>query len=106
LRRIIETTLLWTTTTPQQPPEWSLMDTMLVGYHRIHRSDDTRLPVELDRITHPFLDLSAERYALCEEYYKFNDDVKSVEVLRRGAENIMSADAPERTRKRTQDISL
>ena len=53
-----------------------------------------------------FADLTAERYALCEEYYKLKDDVKSVEFLRRSAENIMSADAPEREPKRTQDISL
>ena len=53
-----------------------------------------------------FVALIAERYALCEEYYKLKDDVKNVEVLRRGAENIMSADAPEREPKRVQDISL
>ncbi|MDL2327947.1 MobA/MobL family protein [Ruminococcaceae bacterium OttesenSCG-928-A11] len=33
--------------------------------------------------------LLAQRYAHVEEYYKLKDDVHSVEILRRGAENIM-----------------
>jgi hypothetical protein len=42
------------------------------------------------------LELTTERYALYEEYYKLKDDVKSVEVIR----HLMSADAPERGTKR------
>jgi hypothetical protein len=33
--------------------------------------------------------LTAEKYALCDEYYQLDDDLKNVEALRRGAENIM-----------------
>jgi hypothetical protein len=51
-------------------------------------------------------ELTAERYSLCEEYYKLKDDVKSVEVLRRSAESIMNNDVQERIPTRTKDISL
>ena len=50
--------------------------------------------------------LLAERYALVDDYYKLNDDLKNVETLRRGTDNIMSADAPEQTRTWKKDISL
>ena len=50
--------------------------------------------------------LTAERYALVEEYYKLKDDVKNVETLRRSAMNIMSQEAPEQTLRRSQDLSL
>ena len=60
----------------------------------------------LGRYAQELAALTAERYALCEEYYKLKDDVKSVEYLRRGAENIMNNETPEQTRTRTQDISL
>ena len=46
------------------------------------------------------------RYSLCEEYYKLKDEVKSVEFMRRNAEKIMGEDAPERTRRRAQDLGL
>ena len=33
--------------------------------------------------------LTAERFSLCEDYYHLKDETRSVEVLRKGAENIM-----------------
>jgi hypothetical protein len=38
--------------------------------------------------------------------YKLRDDVKSVEVLRRGAENLMRDISPEQTWARKRDLSL
>ena len=35
--------------------------------------------------------LTAERFSLCEDYYRLKDETLSVEVLRKGAENIMRA---------------
>jgi len=49
--------------------------------------------------------LTTAKYALCERYYALQDDVRSIEQLRKGAENIIrdeARDAP--TRK--QDIIL
>jgi hypothetical protein len=37
--------------------------------------------------------LTAAKYALCERYYALQDDVRSMEQLRKGAENIMQQDA-------------
>jgi len=39
--------------------------------------------------------LTDERYALCDEYYRLDDELRSVEALKRGAENIIH----EETRK-------
>ena len=50
--------------------------------------------------------LTAERFGLCDEYYKLKDDVKNVETLRRGAENIMSEDTQERKHARSKDLGL
>jgi hypothetical protein len=50
--------------------------------------------------------LTAESYALYEEYYKLKGDVKSVETLRRGAEDLMSESVSERTRAKVQDLDL
>ena len=33
--------------------------------------------------------LTAERFLLCEEYYRLKDETRNVELLRKGAENIM-----------------
>ena len=33
--------------------------------------------------------LTAERFSLCEDYYRLKDETRSVEVLRKGAVNIM-----------------
>ena len=51
----------------------------LNGYAKIPEKD---WRAEFDRLT-------TERFTLGEEYYKLKDEVKNVEVLRRGAENIM-----------------
>ena len=48
--------------------------------------------------------LTAAKYALCERYYALQDEVRSVEQLRKGAENIMREGVQERERTRTQDI--
>ena len=45
----------------------------------------------------------ATRY---DKFADLQDDVKSIEVLKCGSENIISADAPEREPKRVQIISL
>ena len=50
--------------------------------------------------------LLAERYDHVEAYYKLREDVRSVEVLRRGAESLMREVTPERTPSRTQDMEL
>ena len=47
-----------------------------------------------------------QRYALVDEYYKLNDDVKNVEALRRGADNMMCDITPERTSARTYGMEL
>ena len=50
--------------------------------------------------------LTAERYGLCDEYYRLDDDLKSVDALRRGAELLMQ-DEPQREQpKRTHNMSL
>jgi hypothetical protein len=53
--------------------------------------------------------LTAERYKLCEEFYRLKDDVKNVERLRRSAENLMSHGAPEQARgqkSKRHDVDL
>ena len=50
--------------------------------------------------------LLSERYAHVDEYYKLRDDVRSVEVLRRGAERLMGEVTPERAQAWEQDMSL
>ena len=39
--------------------------------------------------------LIAEKYNLCEKYYQLKDETHSVELLRRGAENLMREDGRE-----------
>ena len=48
--------------------------------------------------------LTAAKYALTERYYALQDEVRSVEQLRKGAENIMREDVQERLPRRAQDI--
>jgi hypothetical protein len=38
--------------------------------------------------------LNAERFTLCEDYYRLKDETRSVELLRKGAENIMRDSIP------------
>jgi hypothetical protein len=47
--------------------------------------------------------LTAAKYAACERYYALQDDVRSVEQLRRGAENIMREDVQERQQTRRHE---
>jgi len=50
--------------------------------------------------------LTAAKYAACERYYALQDEVRSVEQLRKGAENIMREDAREiPTRKQAVELS-
>ena len=48
--------------------------------------------------------LTTAKYALCERYYALQDEVRSIEQLRKGAENIMREDVQERQTRRAQDI--
>ena len=65
----------------------------------------TGLPVkewtaERDRLT-------AERFSLCEDYYRLKDETRSVEFLQKGAENILhenGRDEPIATKKRETEL--
>ncbi|MDR0999730.1 MAG: hypothetical protein LBL96_02845 [Clostridiales bacterium] len=46
--------------------------------------------------------LTAERFSLCEDYYRLKDETRSMEILRRGAENIIRENTTERTSERNQ----
>jgi len=48
--------------------------------------------------------LSAEKFTLSDKYYRLKEEVRAVEVLRRGAENIMGANAPERAPARERGL--
>ena len=51
--------------------------------------------------------LTAERFSLCEDYYRLKDETHSVELLRKGAENIMresSRNEPTVTKKRDMEL--
>lgn len=45
--------------------------------------------------------LTAERYSLCEDYYRLKDETRNVERLRKGAENIIQQ---EQQSRRTQNM--
>ena len=47
-----------------------------------------------------------EHIGVCERYYALQDEVRSVEQLRKGAENIMREEVQERQPHRAQDIDL
>ena len=49
--------------------------------------------------------LTAAKYALCERYYALQDEIRSVEQLRKGAENIMREEARDAPTRR-HDIEL
>ena len=59
-----------------------------------------KTPIPVKDWRKELLDKTAEKNALYDKFYKLRGDVRNVEVLRRGAERIMSEDAPEQTRKR------
>ena len=50
--------------------------------------------------------LGADRFMLCEDYYRLQDEVRSVEALRRCAENIMREHSRERQHTRSRDMEL
>jgi hypothetical protein len=50
--------------------------------------------------------LTAEKYALCDEYYRLDDELKSVETLRRGAENILREEPQRETPIRARGMEL
>jgi septal ring factor EnvC (AmiA/AmiB activator) len=50
--------------------------------------------------------LTATKYALCERYYALQDEIRSVEQLRKGAENIMREDVQERQHTQTRGMEL
>jgi hypothetical protein len=50
--------------------------------------------------------LLAERYVLVDEFYALKEDVRIVEVLQRGAEDIMRDITPDRTAARAQGLGL
>jgi len=50
--------------------------------------------------------LTAVKYAACERYYALQDEIRNVEQLRKGAENIMREDVQERQLKRVHDVDL
>jgi len=50
--------------------------------------------------------LLIKRYELCDKYYKLKDDVKSVELLRKGAEKAMGDTMTERKAHRNKEKSL
>ncbi|MCL1807606.1 MAG: hypothetical protein FWG31_07900 [Oscillospiraceae bacterium] len=72
------------------------LDDHLNGYGKIPEKD---WRTERER-------LLSERSALVAEYYDLNEDVKNVEALRRGAENLMQDITPERTTARAQGLDL
>jgi len=50
--------------------------------------------------------LTSERYILCDEYYRLDDDLKSVEALKRGAEKIMREEAERDVPARAQGMEI
>ena len=50
--------------------------------------------------------LTAEKFTLCEKYYRLQDEVRSVEVLRKSAESLMHEESWEQTPTRIHDRSL
>ena len=62
----------------------------------------TTLPIKAWKEEHT--KLTAEKYTLCEEYYRLKDDVKNVEVLRKGAEGILGEETSDRTHSRGLDM--
>jgi hypothetical protein len=49
--------------------------------------------------------LNAERFSLCGDYYRLKDETRSVEIVRKGAENIMRGDGRDR-RQMAQGMEL
>ena len=50
--------------------------------------------------------MTADRFSLCEIYYRLRDETRSIELLLRGAENLMREDVRERGQQRSHNIDL
>jgi ribosomal protein S6 len=48
--------------------------------------------------------LTAERFTLCESYYRLKDDVRNVEILRKGAEEIMREEQQQKQHTRKHEM--
>jgi len=51
-------------------------------------------------------ELTADKFSLCEDFYRLKDEIRSVEVLRRGAENLVREEVPDRKIRRTHEAEL
>jgi len=51
-------------------------------------------------------ELTAERFTLCESYYRLKDDVKNVETIRKGAEEIMCEETQREQQTRKHEMEL
>jgi hypothetical protein len=50
--------------------------------------------------------LTAEKYSLCEDFYKLKEEIRNVEIIRRGAEKFMQEDGRESIPVRKYGIDL
>jgi hypothetical protein len=65
------------------------------AFRKAHLNGRTAIPEKEWRAERE--NLPNERYVLVDEFYKLKEDVRNIETLRRGAENIMRENPPERT---------
>lgn len=52
------------------------------------------------------VNLTADKFSLCEDFYRLKDEIRSVEVLRRGAENLMREENRRARSARVHDVKL
>jgi len=65
----------------------------------------TKIPIKDWKAEHE--KLTAERFKLCESYYRLNDEVRNVEILRKVAEEIMREEMQkEKQRNRPHSVDL
>ena len=50
--------------------------------------------------------LTADKFSLCEDYYRLKDETRYVELLRKSTENLMRDDVPEISPARINRIQL
>jgi len=70
------------------------------GYFEKVMNGRTGLPIKT--WTEEQSKLIADKFTLCEEYYRLKGDVRNVEVLRKGAENIMKEKPQKISQKKAQ----
>lgn len=73
-------------------------------YFKAVMNGRTELPIK--KWKKELIDQTAEKYALCDEYYQLDDELRSVEALRRGAENIMREKPQKKQSARARDMVL